>query len=223
MRSIKKVIVKLLNYEYARFSYAQEGEDLVFMKLVSGKRNGRYLDIGAHSPFRYSNTYNLYKLGWSGVNVEINEGSKKEFDKYRKRDINIEAAISNSTEDLIFYEFMDPALNTFSGDLALERISGGYELRSERNVKTVRIMDLFETYMQSWPEVDLLTIDIEGLDLEVLMSIDFAIFAPNWIIVENYAKSIREVLHSQLNFFLESKHYELVSKCDLSCIYKKNF
>ncbi|MFH1178148.1 MAG: SAM-dependent methyltransferase, partial [bacterium] len=51
---------------YGHTYYSQFGEDIVLEKIFSGKNNGHYVDIGAHHPKRYSNTYLLHKRGWSG-------------------------------------------------------------------------------------------------------------------------------------------------------------
>ena len=60
-RYLKSVISVKLNlyFLYARASYSQEGEDLIIQKIVNFKKKGFYVDIGAHHPFRYSNTFLL--------------------------------------------------------------------------------------------------------------------------------------------------------------------
>jgi hypothetical protein len=49
-------------------SWSQCGEDLALLHLLPP--NGRYLDIGAHHPSRFSVTRHLYQRGWDGINVE---------------------------------------------------------------------------------------------------------------------------------------------------------
>jgi hypothetical protein len=57
---------------YATKSYSQEGEDMILNRIFEGKCQGFYVDIGAHHPRRFSNTYFFYKHGWTGINVEPN-------------------------------------------------------------------------------------------------------------------------------------------------------
>ena len=45
---------------YLNISFSQEGEDLVLQRLIGIKSNGFYVDIGAHHPYRFSNTYKFY-------------------------------------------------------------------------------------------------------------------------------------------------------------------
>lgn len=46
-------------------SFSQYGEDL-FVSEYFGGRKGAYIEIGENHPFRLSNTYFLYRMGWSG-------------------------------------------------------------------------------------------------------------------------------------------------------------
>lgn len=74
-------------------SYSQEGEDMILSRIFGDKKNGFYVDVGAHHPFRFSNTYLFYKRGWLGINIDAMPGSMRLFDRFRKNDINIESAI----------------------------------------------------------------------------------------------------------------------------------
>ena len=67
---------KFINRHYQK-SYAQEGEDLILYRMIYGKIDkGFYVDVGAHHPKRFSNTYFFYRKGWRGINVEPMPGSK---------------------------------------------------------------------------------------------------------------------------------------------------
>ena len=78
---------------YARDSYSQEGEDLIMEHFLFCKPTGFYVDVGAHHPKKYSNTYRLYRRGWRGINIDANPGSMVEFRRVRPRDINVEAGV----------------------------------------------------------------------------------------------------------------------------------
>ena len=56
-----------------------------------------YVDVGALHPINGSLTYNLYKKGWSGVNIDMLNENLKFFNYFRKRDTNLNAAISSSS------------------------------------------------------------------------------------------------------------------------------
>ncbi|WP_395454225.1 FkbM family methyltransferase [Azospirillum melinis] len=93
-------------------SYSQEGEDRVLQRIFDGKSVGLYVDVGAHHPFRFSNTFAFYMKGWSGVNIDATPGSMALFRKHRPRDINLEHLVGDGDEPLSFTIFDEPALNS---------------------------------------------------------------------------------------------------------------
>ncbi len=74
------------------------------------KTTGFYVDVGAHHPLRFSNTYKFYKRGWHGINIDAMPGSMDLFNRLRHRDINLERAVSDSKQILTYYAFNEPAL-----------------------------------------------------------------------------------------------------------------
>jgi hypothetical protein len=87
---------------YARESYSQEGEDMLLERFLEHRHSGFYVDVGAHHPRRFSNTYRLYRRGWRGLNIDANPGSMALFRHVRPRDINIEAAVSSVPQQLTY-------------------------------------------------------------------------------------------------------------------------
>lgn len=81
---------------FASKSYAQQGEDLILREILNYASTGFYVDVGAHHPFRFSNTYLFYKQGWRGINIDAMPGSMTLFHRFRPRDINIECGVANN-------------------------------------------------------------------------------------------------------------------------------
>ena len=77
-------------------SYGFEFEDIEINKFFKNTKKGFYVDIGAFNPIRGSNTYLLYRKGWSGINIDADENSIKMFKILRKRDYNFNYAISST-------------------------------------------------------------------------------------------------------------------------------
>tara|TARA_B100001094_G_scaffold123926_1_gene119746 strand:+ start:493 stop:780 length:288 start_codon:yes stop_codon:yes gene_type:complete len=67
-----------------RKSYGFEFEDITINKYLKNIKKGFYVDIGAFNPIRGSNTYLLFKKGWSGINVDADENSIKIFNIFNK-------------------------------------------------------------------------------------------------------------------------------------------
>ena len=72
--NIKKRIFKTL-WPFGSLCYSQEGEDMILGKIFSGQKHGFYVDVGAHHPLRFSNTYLFYLKGWRGINIDAMPGS----------------------------------------------------------------------------------------------------------------------------------------------------
>ena len=152
-------------------SWSQGGEDLALLHAIAGKRNGLFIDVGAHHPYRFSVTHHLSRIGWRGVNVDANSDLIKIFNKERKRDINICAAVGTE-KSYTFTIFKEPALSSVNNEWKDKFQADGWEV--ERTV-TVPGISLREIYDQNFPHdcIDLLSIDAEGSDFNVLKSMDF--------------------------------------------------
>lgn len=183
-------------------TYAQYGEDKIVMELFREQPTGRYVDVGAHHPYRYSNTYLLYKKGWRGINIDANPHSIALFEKARPDDENVCSGVG-SPAVLTYYEFSDPAVNTFDARKAEEWKQKSF--LKFTGTTDVRVRPLSE--LVSGP-IDLLTIDVEGMDLEVLKSYDWAQH-PKVIIVEG----------EDSKQFLLDKGYVFYARTGASCVY----
>ena len=208
---------------YARDSFSQEGEDLIVERFFEHKKAGFYVDIGAHHPMRFSNTYRLYRRGWTGLNVDANPGSMLIFGRMRPRDINVEAAVSAVRRDLTFYVFNEPALNTFDKQLALQRVGGIYSIVKEVSIPTRPLWELLDQYVPPNITIDFLTVDVEGLDFEVLRSNDWNRYTPEYVLVE----CLQTLTFDQANTdpvgkLLLDQQYSIVAKTMNSVLFKRN-
>ena len=68
----RNILFKLVDVciPYGQTSFSQEGEDLILQRYFEGKTKGFFVDIGAHHPIRFSNTYHFYRRGWRGMVVQ---------------------------------------------------------------------------------------------------------------------------------------------------------
>lgn len=78
-------------------------------------------------------------------------------------------------------------MNTFSKEEA-ERLSrsGTYKIEETRQIELITLLQVFSEHLQG-KELDFLSIDVEGWDLEILKSIDFENVYPKIICVETLA------------------------------------
>src|SRR5262245_55775120 len=83
-----------------RRSWAQEGEDIVLARLLGPRGGGFYIDIGAHDPFRFSNTTLFYRDGWCGLNIEPDPDGARLLRRYRRRDVTLNMGVGSTTSEM---------------------------------------------------------------------------------------------------------------------------
>lgn len=208
---------------YALKSYSQEGEDMILKRIFENQQNGFYVDVGAHHPKRFSNTYFFYKRGWSGINVDATPGSMEVFNKKRPRDINIEAAIAREKKELTFFIFNEPALNTFDEELARSRDREKYSVVEERRILTRTLSEILKERLPEGQKINFLSVDVEGKDLEVLQSGDWQLLRPEYILVECLSLEISELdelKDNEVYKFLINQKYKFFAKTFNTVIFK---
>lgn len=230
---LKKVLptrfYKIVNCSYNRFfnsfrnnSYSQEGEDLILQRIFESKNSGFYVDVGAHHPKRFSNTYLFYKKGWHGINIEPNPEMINFFNKKRPRDINIEAAISNTEKTLIYYMFSEPALNTLSFEKRNIIVDHNKsQLINKIEIHSKKLKDILDKNLTPATSIDFLSVDTEGFDLQVLKSNDWERYKPHLILVEDSEFNYSEPNKSEVYEFLVNQGYILIAKTFKTLIFEK--
>lgn len=207
--------------KHAIQSFSQEGEDLILARFLEGKEKGFYIDIGAHHPTRFSNTYLLYLKGWRGLNIDAMPGGMRAFVEIRPEDYNIEASISDESKEIEYYIFKETALNTFNQELANSYIKSGWELEEKRTLFSKSLKELMEAYSIK-RKIDVMTIDVEGFELNVLRSIDWSVCCPSIILIEDLKFNFNNANKSEIYSFMVAKQYELVAKTfNTTFFYKK--
>ncbi len=192
--------------------YGQDGEDLILNRMLEGQRLGFYVDVGAHHPVRFSNTYLFYRRGWRGINIDAMPGSMRKFDKLRPRDINIECGVAASSGKLAYYRFNEPALNTFDPAEAACKNKPPYRMLDTLQVNVERLDILLGKYLPSGQQIDFLSVDVEGKDEEVLRSNDWCRYRPRFILAETLRTDLLNMGACPLVKFLGSVGYSPVSK-----------
>lgn len=210
---IKKVVPKNLHWFLNRInkpfkhqykeSYSQSGEDMILNTIFWEVKSGFYVDVGANNPIVNSNTHFFYKKGWSGINIDALPGSMQNFNRIRPRDINLEIPISDKEEKLNYYMFSRSFYNSFLKE------SDGFQndvLIEIRELQTKTLSWILDNYLNN-KEIDFLTIDVEGLDFQVLKSNNWSKYRPKVLIIELFADEIESVKASTIINFLKEKGY----------------
>jgi FkbM family methyltransferase len=221
-KRIAKKIYERVKPPNLRGYYSQFGEDTALQTYFINKlwdetreyevkQNGFYVDIGAFSPIIISNTYWFYQHGWRGINVEPFPEVIKKFDKERPRDINVSVAIGLSPGLHKYYSWGHSNMNTFSAEQAASYMREG-KVAGEPAVFEIEVirMDTFlDRYLPANVEIDFLSVDVEGMDLEVLSSNDWEKYRPELVAVELHYADISEVISSDLYCLMLAMGYRL--------------
>ena len=202
-------------------SYSSLGEDLIVSQLVSKRKNGFYVDVGAFHPFKYSNTYYFYKyFGWKGINIEPNPQGFLLFEKNRKRDLNLNLGVAKSAGELNYYMFSDGLYNTFDEKRKNELVDEGMDLINQKTIAVQPLAQILHEHLNN-VEIDFLNVDVEMLDLEVLESIDWNKIKPEVIAIEDHSFKMETYSESPIYQFLSKQGYSLESKCHFTTLYKR--
>jgi FkbM family methyltransferase len=215
LRYIAKWILHAVRFDsFLTISYSQEGEDLILSRIFGSASAGFYVDVGAYHPKRYSNTYLFYQRGWQGINIDAMPGSMRAFRSARPRDINLEIAIFRVQSKLKYYEFTEPALNGFSRELSEDRQHGGRgTITGELEIEALPLRDVLRKHMPPQQKViDFMSVDVEGLDLDVLLSNDWTTFRPRVLLVEFLWSSLETLSTVPAHQFLTSVGYRIFAK-----------
>ena len=219
MNILKFLSIFLKSFTTKKISYSYGGVDSLVANIFKDNNDGFYVDIGCGHPIKNNNTYLLNKRGWKGINIDLDEENIDLFNIYRKKDENINIAVSNDNKevDLYFYHSKS-AINTISKEAA------NYQKAKVSSVKKVKSKTLNEILINSKfkdIQIDFLSIDVEGSELLVLKNFDFKKYSPKVIVVEYLDLSlpkleiknlnVKNVISSQLYNLITSNNYTLAN------------
>jgi hypothetical protein len=211
----KSYIVSLKSNKF----YSQFGEDSFLQKYLQ-ENEGFYLDIGSGDPVRGSNTFFLYKKGWSGILIDPLTRNIFSSKIIRRKDKIIQGLVGAKNKSYPFYEMYPYEYSTTSNEIVKDLINNGKaELVKKVQLNSFSVSELKLDVNSSQPS--LLSIDCEGLDLEVLNTIDLVTIKFRVICIEDFdfnpvSKS------SEINQYLNVNGYEIVGRAGPSSIYVKS-
>jgi len=203
-----------------RGSYSQGGEDLVIDRLLGGRSEGFYVDVGANDPWRFSNTGSTNGAGrasTSSLTIVYERLAAA-----RSRDINLNLGVGCADGELPFYHFFPDTFSTFSTEQAARSQEKGLELVETLAIPVSRLDDLLSEHLGE-REIDFLSVDVEGTELDVLLSNDWERFRPVVIVVESTEETGSGVAPDpDCDRILTAAGYEAVAVNALNVIYRRS-
>tara|TARA_B110000971_G_C19938882_1_gene467763 strand:+ start:451 stop:1167 length:717 start_codon:yes stop_codon:yes gene_type:complete len=219
----KKIISKKYFYSYG-------GIDSVVNNIFKNQKNGFYVDVGAQHPIKNNNTYLLHKKGWEGVNIDLDQKNINLFNVSRKKDCNICAAISSLEKDANLYYYHEGSpINTLSREIADRQKA---IIKETRAIRTKTLTSILENSKFKNKEIDFLSIDVEGVELEVLQGLNLNIYKPKIIVVElldlDSKKleiknlNINNVINSEIYKYIEKNNYTMINWLHSDIVFVNN-
>ena len=219
--SKRKSLPKLLYFFFQLFKskfkskklYSNWGIDLLVKDILKKKKRGTYIDVGCHHPLINNNTNMLYKNGWKGINIDLDFNSIDMFNYFRPKDDNILSALSNKKGQADLYFFHNRAAkNTISK-------SRGKGARSIKKIEINTLDNIIKNSKFKIKDIDFLSIDVEGNELNVLKGLNFKKYRPKIIsiefikpnIKEFYQHNIKDIEKSNIYKFMIRKKYKLIN------------
>lgn len=179
-------------------SYSQAGEDRIVNFLLNYGKEGKqlisYLDIGCNHYKKINNTYSLYEQGHRGVLVEANPHFIAELAEKRPGDVVLNVGVGNGSDtSQTFYIMNNVDMSSFDMHSITNSMkeSPWLKIVEEVDIPIKRIDQIIEEYFSGTPDV--VSLDIEGLEMDALCSIDFKRHRPFIFIIEtiSYSASIQ--------------------------------
>jgi len=224
--------LKKIYYEkYSKKSYSLSNVDLIIERIFKKKKKGIFIDVGCNHPIKYNNTYLLYKKGWNGINIDLDQESIAQFNELRARDVNIQTLVTsfdNEEKNLYFYHNRS-AINTISKELVESRNNNFKEIKK---IKGKSLNSIIENSKFKNSKIDLMSIDIENYEFEALKNFNFNKYNIDIIVaeitdinikdLEIYNLTLENITKSNLYKLLINNGYTLINWVNADLIFARN-
>ena len=176
------------------FKSSQFNEDLKILKIF--KKKGFYVDIGCYHPVSYNNTYRMFKLGWKGMNIDLNPLSIELFNVARPADLNICTAVSNKKVGNLYFDHELSPQNTLEKSFVDFYVKTfGSKTKKLKKIKTRTLSEIFRK--NKIFKVDFLNMDVEGHELSILKSFSLKTFDIKVICIEVLKHNLKGIIESK--------------------------
>ena len=200
---------------HTKLTYAQFGEDSLVLDIlvhdIQRPHGGFYVDVGAFHPRWISTTRLLKFLNWTGINIDANDEVILLFNQERPEDINVCCGVGATEGQLVYHMFEGGAVNTLSSEFAEYQGKLGAKIVEKKLIPVRTINQILEENLPIGQSIDYMNIDLEGLDREVLASLDLSRFRPAVISVEIFGVDILNLGNDPTVSYLRENDYKLAA------------
>ncbi len=208
---------------FVKKSYSQCGEDCIVEHMFMLRKIDKpsYIDIGAYHPYALSNTAKFYLKGCRGITIEPNPDQYKHFRLHRRKDTNLNIGIGEQNGELMYYKMNIPTMNTFDAAAAKDLADNqGFRIVEQIKLPLRELRGIIKEYANNvFP--DFLSLDVEGLDEQILTQIDYENNFPKIICVETieYSNDGTGEKNRKLIDFLQERGYMIYADTHINSIF----
>ena len=198
-------------FQMERSLYSQLNQDLWVLKELGYKKNGTFLDIGAHDGINLSNTYLLEKdYGWNGLCIDANPDT---FEKLKQnRNTCVCSLLSEQkNKDVMLNKIGELSFTDNENQaVTVDAIERSYNMKIDGVLLKTNTLDCILEDQNIPTVIDYLSIDIEGMELKALSTMDFNKYHVNLITIEHNACHIGNEYRNQIHDFVSERGFEFV-------------
>lgn len=191
-----------MTYNYSYSSFDNKGINLdVKLDSIINKENGFFIELGAYDGLFQSNTARFeFIKNWTGILIEPSFECYIKCIENRKNSISLNyACVDNEYEnEFIFGDFNGNAMSSIDSKRSNCNIS--------IQVKAITLEKILDKYKNNDIEIDLLSLDTEGYELQVLKGLNLKKYRPRFMLIEIYNFDYENILN-----YLKDNNYELHS------------
>jgi FkbM family methyltransferase len=184
--------------------YSLYDEELIIRDFFQDRQGGFFVDVGCAWPINASNTYYLEKhLGWKGIGIDAVGDYAAAWQRERPASKFFQRLVTDhsGTEDR-FFKSEDTGISSTNADWASGKVFGDRMKVEEVRVPSTTLDDLLDR--EGVKKVDLLSMDIEGHELQALAGFDIERFRPELVVAEGKVEAVQR--------YFEEHGYELIER-----------
>ena len=183
-------------------------EDQLVWSYFGRKTTGFFVEVGANHPTGGSQTWLLEQNGWRGILIEPQASHCRLLRERRKNSVVFQVACS--APDKIGETTLHIPAAPLNGFAAIEPNVDDLGVVYERTEK-VKVITLDQVLAEAGPAtIDLLSIDVEGVELDVLKGFALDQYCPALILMEDKCSSLDK------HRYLTARAYKLVRRTGLN-------
>jgi len=192
-----------------RICYTRNFEDVILQRVFANIPEGCYVDVGASAPVIDSNTYALYTQGWRGICIDPMRVA--DWAAARPGDVFIAAALGASPGETTFHVYESTLQISTASPETREHwaVRGGIDPSRSVNVPVRTLDDVLDEHLAG-RTLHLVSIDVEGMEEDVLRGFDLQRHRPWLILLEAVKPGTAEPNHGAWEPVLLNNGYRMV-------------